>query len=354
VIDATAGTIFVVAKTYENSGFVHRLHALSVATGLEQPGSPVVISASYQYGSNNYVFVDASEVNRPALLLDNGYLYIAFGSNGCRSGKEEGWVVSYDESTLQPAGVFDDEPGESAAAVWMRGGGLSADSLGNVYGATADGPFAAGTNFGQSVFKLSQVGNTLELADWFTPYNELDLDEHDLDMSEPALILPEQTGKYPDELAIVGKEGTVYLLNRDNMGHFCGSCTKGDTQIIQELQGFAPEGGALAYWNNTIYTSATGQPIAALALTSGLLATTPFAQSKSVDSGHSPVISANGNTSGILWQITGGSLAAFNATNLVRLYKDKLPSAPHFANVMVANGKVYIGTNGSLVAYGLL
>jgi len=69
----------------------------------------------------------------------------------------------------KPAGTFDDEPGESAAAVWMRGGGLSADSSGNIYGATADGPFAAGTNFGQSVFKLSQSGNTLQLADWFTP-----------------------------------------------------------------------------------------------------------------------------------------------------------------------------------------
>ncbi len=249
VIDPVAGTLYVVAKTYENSTFVHRLHALDVATGLEQPGSPIVITASYQYGSTIYNFVDAMQVNRPALLLENGYLYIAFGSNGCRSGKEEGWVVAYNASTLQPAGVFDDEPGESAAAVWMRGGGLSADSAGNIYGATADGPFAVGVDLGQSVFKLSQSGSELLLADWFTPFNELDLDDHDLDMSEPVLVLPKQSGKYPNLLAAVGKEGTIYILNQENLGHFCATCTQTDTQIVEELKAFAPETGALVYWN---------------------------------------------------------------------------------------------------------
>ena len=244
----------------------------------------------------------------------------------------------------------------------MRGGGLSADSAGNIYGATADGPFAVGLDFGQSVFKLSQSGNTLQLADWFTPYNELYLDDHDLDMSEPVLVLPQQSGEYPNLVAAVGKEGTIYILNQDNMGHFCSTCTGGDTQIPQELQGFTPNGGALVYWNNAIYTSATGAPLTALALTNGVLATTPFAQSKKVDGGHSPVISANGNNSGILWQITGQCLTAFDATNLARLYdcgqapngRDKLPAIPHFANVVVMNGRVYVGTNNSLVAFGLL
>jgi hypothetical protein len=362
VIDPVAGTLYVVAKTYEKSMFVHRLHALDVRTGLEQPGSPIVITASYQSGGTDNVFKDAMEVNRPALLLENGTLYIAFGSNGCRNGKEQGWVVAYDASTLQAEGAFDDEPSGSAAAIWMRGGGLSADSEGNVYGATADGDFAAGTQFGQSVFKLSLVGGALQLADWFTPYNELYLDQSDLDMSEPVVVLPDQKGEYKHEAAVVGKEGTVYILNRDNMGHFCATCTKADTQIVQELPTFAPEGGALVYWNNAIYTSATGAPIAAVSLTKGMLAATPFALSKKVDSGHSPVISANGNTSGILWQLTGASLTAFDAMTLVRIYhgtqspklRDVLPALPHFANLVVANGKVYVGTNDSVVVFGLL
>jgi len=362
VIDPVAGTLYVVAKTYENSASVHRLHALDVATGEEKTGSPIVITASYELAGNNNIFKDAMQVNRPALLLENGYLYIAFGSNGCRNDKEQGWVVAYEASTLQPAGAFDVEPGESAAAVWMRGGGLSSDSEGNIYAATADGPFMAGKNFGQSVIKLSQSGSRLKLADWFTPFNEAYLEQWDLDMSEPVLVLPDQAGKHPHEVVTLGKEGTIYLLNRDALGHFCATCTKRDTQIVQELTAFAPESGALVYWNDTIYSSGTGMPISALRLTNGRLANTPFAQSKKVDTGHSPVISANGNTSGILWELTGGTLTAFDAITLLRLYsniqapnaRDALPALPHFANQVVANGKVYVGTNNSLVVFGLL
>ena len=349
VIDAASGTLYVVAKTYENAQYVNRLHALHVATGLEQKGSPIVIGAS--------TFKDKMQVNRPALLLQNGYVYIAFGSNGCRDDEEEGWVFSYNATTLEPAGAFDDEPGESAAAVWMRGGGLSADSSGGIYGATADGPFAAGLNFGQSIFKLTQAEGSLLLADWFTPYNELYLDHHDLDISEPVLVLLNQAGPYPTLLAAVGKEGTIYILNPENMGHFCDTCTEitGDTKIIQELTAIAPYGGALVYWNDTIYASPTGAPIIALPLKDGVLGAKPVVQSAKVDSGHSPVISANGNTGGILWQITGSSISAFDAIKLQRIYgSGKLPSLPHFANLVVANGKVYVGTNDSLLVYGLL
>jgi len=362
VIDPVAGTLYVVAKTYEDSKFVHRVHALDVATGLEKTGSPIVITASYLYDGKNIIFEDAMQVNRPGLLLENGNLYIAIGSNGCRGGREEGWVLAYNASTLQPQGAFDDEPTESAAAIWMRGGGLSSDSEGNIYGATADGDFTAGINFGQSVLRLSQVGSTLQLTDWFTPYNELYLERNDLDMSEPVLVLPNQTGKYPHLMVTVGKEGSIYLLNRDNMGHFCGMCTKTETLIVEDLPGFAPETGALAYWNNTIYTTGAGLPVSALSLKNGILATTPFAKATVTTNGHSPVITANGITSGILWQITGEYLLAFDATTLVKLYgsaqapnnRDLVPPLPHFANQVVANGKVYIGTNNSLVVYGLL
>jgi len=362
VIDQVAGTLYVVAKTYEKSKFVHRLHALDITTGMEKTGSPVVITASYEYGGKGYVFADMMQVNRPALLLENGYVYVAFGSNGVRGGLEKGWVMAYDATTLQPAGAFDDEPGSSAAAVWMRGGGLSADSAGNIYGATADGPFEAGIEFGQSVFKLSQSGNALQLADWFTPYNEADLDDHDMDMSEPVLVLPDQTGTYPHLAAAVGKEGTIYLLNRDNMGHFCSTCKTADAQIVQEMAGYAPNTGALVYWNNMIYTSANSSPITAIAVTNGTLGTAPVAQSKKVTGGHSPVISANGSAAGVLWQLNGSTLNAYNAATLATIYqsseapnkRDVLPALPHFANLMIANGKVYVGTNNSVVVYGLL
>jgi len=131
---------------------------------------------------------------------------------------------------------------------------------------------------------------------------------------------------------------------------------------VQELPAFAPATGALVYWNNAIYTSANGSPISALSLTNGVLGKVPLAQSKKVAAGHSPVISSNGTSAGVLWQLDGSSLNAFDASTLVTLYassqapdkRDVLPPLPHFANIMVVNGKVYVGTNNSLVVYGLL
>jgi hypothetical protein len=202
----------------------------------------------------------------------------------------------------------------------------------------------------------------LQLSDWFTPYNVAYLNHNDLDMSEPVLVLPDQPGKYPHLAAVVGKEGTIYILNRDNMGHFCTKCKKGDTQIVEELPVFAPETGALILWNNAIYVSPNSAPITALPLANGLLGKTPIAQSRKVAGGHSPVISSNGNSAGVLWQLNGQDLAAFDATTLVRLYmssqapdqRDELPPLPHFANMLVVNGRLYIGSNNSLVVYGLL
>ena len=93
-----------------------------------------------------------------------------------------------------------------------------------------------------------------------------------------------------------------------------------------------------------------------------MLGSKPLAQSKKVSGGHSPIISSNGALGGVLWQINGSGLAAYDATSLARLYtsgqapngRDKLPTLPHFANLMVANGKLYIGSNNSLVVFGLL
>jgi hypothetical protein len=130
---------------------------------------------------------------------------------------------------------------------------------------------------------------------------------------------------------------------------------------VQELENFAPETGALIYFNNAVYISGAGSPIKALRLNNGILAQTPFVQSTNTTQGHSPIISANGTTGAVLWQITGSTLQAFDAKTLVRLYsslqasnkRDVLPPLPHFANFVVAEGKLYVGTNNSLVVYGL-
>jgi len=361
VIDSATGTIYVVAKTYENGNSVFRLHALDVTTGSEKFGGPVQIAASYTLNGHTDTFNPLAETNRPALLLTNGHVYLAFGSNGCNAYGDQGWVISYNASTLAQEGVFNAEPGKALAAIWMKGGGLSADSASNIYGETAEGTVTAGTNFGSSVFRLTQSGNNLHVADWFTPWNQGFLLQNDLDLNDAVLLLPDQPGSHPHLAMAAGKEGTLYVLDRDNMGKYCASCTARDTQIVQELQQVAKHTGCLVYWNGMVYTTGTGYPIMGWALSNGMLSPTPVAQTPAQAGGHSPIITSAGTANGILWQINSANLSAYNATTLVQLYatsqtngRDTLPPLPHFAQLMIVNGKLYIGTNSGITVLGLL
>jgi len=361
VIDSASGTIYVVAKTYENGSTVFRLHALDVTTGSEKFGGPVQIAATYTLNGHTDTFNPLAETNRPALLLANGHVYLAFGSNGCNYYGDEGWVISYNASTLAQEGAFNAEPGKALAAIWMKGGGLSADSASNIYGETGEGNFTPGTNFGSSVFRLTQSGNSLHVADWFTPWNQAYLSQNDLDLNDAVLLLPDQPGSHPHLALAVGKEGTVYVLDRDNMGKYCDSCPAGDTQIVQELPQAAKHTGCLVYWNGMVYTTGTGYPIMGWALSNGMLSSTPVVQTPAQAGGHSPIITSAGTESGILWQINNTNLSAYNATTLVQLYatsqtngRDTLPSMPHFAQLMIVNGKLYIGTNSGVTVLGLL
>jgi Big-like domain-containing protein len=363
VIDPATGTIYVIAKTNENGTVFHRLHALDITTGQERANSPVAIAATFTANNGAVVkFNSLHAMNRPALLLNNGVIYAAFGSNGCND-SAYGWVIAYNATAFQQVGVFNASPGKGLASIWQSGSGPAADNNGNVYVSTSESDFTGNTggqDFGMSILKLSQGVGALNLADYFTPHNQAALTQADLDVSScGTMVLPDQPGPNIHLLVGSGKEGTVYLLNRDNMGQYNSSA---DTQIVQEL---ASAVGAMfstpAYWNSTVYFAGNSHPIQAYSLSGGLLSTLPVAQSAKMPGAHAPTISANGNTNGVLWAINGPALYAFDATTLKMLYntnqagtRDLLPSVTHFVTQTVANGKVYVGTKQSLAVYGLL
>jgi uncharacterized cupredoxin-like copper-binding protein len=362
VIDPATGTLYLVAETYENGSVVHRLHALDVSTGQEKLGGPTTITATYALNGTTTTFSDLYQMNRPGLLLANGHVYIAFGSNCCND-YSQGWVLSYNAATLQQEGTYTAEPGKALASIWQKGAGISADSSGNIYAETAEGHYVPGTNLSISVLKLTQIDTTLALADWFTPYNQPYLSSNDLDLNDGVLILPDQPGAYPHELIAEGKEGTIYVLNRDDMGQFCSICPAGDTQIVQEIpQGGGKESGTPVYWNNTVYFTGTSNPVQAYTLSNGALVVPPSVQSIQVGGGGHAIITANGNSNGVLWFVNGPSLMAMEASTLRTLYtsdqaansRDTLPPLAHFATPIAADGKVFIGTQNSLVVYGLL
>jgi len=384
VIDPISGTIYVVAKTKENGTFVQRLHALDVVTHVEKFGGPTTIAATFQ----GRTFDPFRQANRPGLLLENGHIIIAWASH-CDNGPYQGWMMSYSASTLAQEGVFNtelDPTNGNDGGIWMSGDGVAADANGNLFLATGNGHYNGSTDFGDTIVKLTGPANgAFSVADWFTPFNQSNLNSSDFDLgSGGVLLLPDlPSGSAHQQLLVeMGKEGKMYLVDRNNMGKFCSTCTSIDTNIVQEVPG-ASNGvwGSPAFWNNTVYfgggrDGAASDHIKAWSFNannSGLLSTSPVSQSSQLFSfpTATPIISANATTNGILWILDNSQYAsrccqilyAFNANNLgTVLYnsnqaansRDVPGGAVKFSSPVVANGKVYVGSQASVSAFGLI
>jgi hypothetical protein len=184
------------------------------------------------------------------------------------------------------------------------------------------------------------------------------------------LLLPPQLGPHPDLAVAVGKEGSIYLLNRHNMGKYNSA---GDSQIVQELpDAIGGIWGMPAYFDGSVYFGGQYDSLKAFALSNGRFAASPVSQSANTYTypGPTPSVSANGRSSGIVWALDIGAwssggpgvLHAYDATNLAReLYnttqnpsRDQLGPAIKFTVPTVVNGKVYVGTGNSLAVLGLL
>lgn len=381
VIDPTSNTLYVVAKsTITNTDKTSFwLHALDITSGAEKFGAPITINASVSSINGTLNFNPLSQMQRPALLLSNGTVFVGFGSNGCDL-KDHGWLMAYSASSLGQVGVFNASPDVSAGdAIWMSGDGPAADSNGYIYLVTANGDFdinMGGSDYGDSVVKLQLTSNGLSVADYFTPFDQGNMEENDLDLgSGGAMLLPPQSGTYQNLLIAAGKTGTVYVINEQDLGQYD---IDGDNnnQIPQSIaNALLQEYGTAAYWNNMVYFSAHNDYLKAFSLTNGVLSSTPVAQSSThYQVVGVPVVSANASTNGIVWLVrfvknngTEG-LYAYNATpsgaTLPELYdtsqnasRDTLGGTAHFATPIIANGKVYVGTaatQSQLKAYGLL
>ena len=399
VIDLSAGpngTMFVVTMSKDSSNnYHHRLHAVDLTTGADRI-TPTEVQATYPgagtgSSSGTQTFHAASYEERAALLLTNGVIYTTWTSH-CDAPNYTSWVISYNESALQQVAVLNltangNTQNGREGGIWNSGSGPSVDASGYIYFLIGNGTFdttldASGfpnmKDFGNSFVKLSASGSTLSVADYFAMDNPNGGDAEsestaDADLgSGGAMLLPDlQDGQGNTwHLGVgAGKDGNMYIVNRDNMGKFVAS----DANIYQELDGVL--GGQVksgpAYFNGAVYYAAINAKLEAFKIANAKLATSASSSSPSTFPypGASPSISANGTSNGIVWAIQNGSstgvLHAYDATNLAtELYnsnqaannRDQFAtnSACKFVTPMIANGKVYVGTPGAVIVFGLL
>jgi hypothetical protein len=386
VIDRSAGangTIFVVGMTLDASGNYHqRLHALDLTTGAELTGSPSEITATYpgtgENSSNgNVVFAPGQYAERAGLLLMNGTIYMGWTSH-CDDDPYTGWLMAYSETTLKQTAVLNLTPNGSEGSIWMAGAGLAADANGYIYFLDANGSFDTTLNasgfpakgdYGNGFIKVSTANNSLAVADYFEMSTTVTESDNDEDLgSGGALVLPDMTDNSgtAHQLAVgAGKDGNIYVVNRNNLGKFNPN---NDNAIYQEIDGVLNGVWAMpAYFNNTVYYGDQGGTLKAFPISNALLATTPTYQTTASFTypGATPSISANGTSNAIVWAVANNSTAelyAFNAGTLAELYdsnqaangRDHFGGGNKFITPMIVNGKVFVGTPTGVAEFGLL
>ena len=293
VIDSKAGTLYVVYKTKQVSrrliiptitSYHQFLVALDVHTGatkasVEIQGS-VPGSGEGGDGHGNVVFSPLHQNQRGALLLSGGVVYVPFGAHGDQT-PYHGWVFGYDAVTLHRVSLFCSTPNATSDAaslagggIWMAGDGPAADGNG-LYVMTGNGKFDAdtgGSDHGDSFLRLRPGG--LTVADYFTPFNQAALTQSDTDLGSGGnILLPTQPGSHPNLVVGCGKEGKIYLIDRNSMGHF----HVGTDAVVQTLPGAV--GGTWstpAYFHGHLYYIGFNDVLKSFPLSGGHLGTTPL------------------------------------------------------------------------------
>ncbi len=373
VISAARRTLYVVSLTITRDRFVQQLHALNIRNGKERPGSPVTIRA--------YGFDPLQQNQRPALLLENGAVYIGYSSH-CDSGRYHGYLFAYGAQSLRRIAAFDVTPTGNGGSIWMSGQGPAAGPRGHIYFSTSNGTYDGRYNFADSVLRLS-VRHGLTMRDWFTPANFKLINLADLDLDSSGVLRIPHTHLVTAE----GKQGFMYLLNTRHLGHLGGA------GVVQKLHATASElNGGPVYWEGAkfgprIYVWGQDDVLRGYRLIGGKLQTRPFSRGTATSGypGGMLSLSAQGRHDGIIWASalsrraqfhkngahhfsTLGVLRAYDANDLRRelwssdrdFARDSCGNLSKNAPPTIANGKVYLASFGSrqtgtgrLCVYGL-
>jgi fibronectin type 3 domain-containing protein len=422
VIDGSNNVMYLITNTrnvtngpsgdQSNPHYIFAIHKINLSNGVDTtvpfaetilgystPSNPTYtyVSGPWVYGAGDgavtvngkseVIFNAVRTMGRPALQLYNGRVYAAFASHGDNQ-PYHGWLLTFDAGSLAVNGVFCASPNatEGEAGIWSGGDCVVFDSSGYFYVMTGNGAFdstlnASGFptsgNYGDCFLKLAldptttqgnqgsnQNGWGIKVVDYFSPYNNASLDSADTDLGSggPA-VLPDVAGSgtIPHLIVGCGKQGTVYVINRDNMGKF------GSTDNVVQEVGSAINGclSTPAYYNGRLYfCPGYGGSAVSWSMSNAQIytATKQSTPDSFAFPGSSPYISANGAQNGVVWMIDKGTgqLRAYSASNLAtELWTsaqntgDALPGGSiKFAVASPVNGRVYALSATSLCVYG--
>ena len=369
VIDITTNTMYVVATTTSGPFW---LHALDITTGAEKLGGPVQVTGTVDGtgwdNNNGKITLEGGCYQRNGLALNpmTNEVYIAFGH--C----SHGWLFAYDKTSLKQIGILNDTPDGAGGGFWNGGGAPAIDEItGKVYimsGVDVDDP---PSGFNDSFLRLS--GDDLAQEDFFQPDNEAYLVLNDADLGSGSLVLmPDNPSSTPHETIGGGKDGNLFVVNRDDMGSFSATSNNVIQTVHTGVKDLNNIFSTPAYWNGKLYIHCSGDVLRAFSWSNGLMSAGPISSGQFVVNVHGATvsISSNGPNNGIAWEIDNTNyksqgpavLRAYDANNVANeLYdstqagsRDTAGLALKFTVPTIADGKVFVGTQNDLDIYGLL
>ncbi|GAA1956510.1 cell wall-binding repeat-containing protein [Catenulispora subtropica] len=399
VFDPASKTVYFTSKTYaggDPTAASWLMHAIDPGTGAEKAGWPVTIQGAPSNDPST-PFDAFHQMQRAGLLLMNGVVYAAFGSH-CDFTPWHGYVVGIDAVSGHQTAMWTSETDDagSGAGIWQAGGGLVSDGDGRIIFATGNGVSpkpgpgsSPGDYLAESVVRL-QVGSdrSLSAVDFFSPSDNATLDLNDTDLgSGGPVALPDSFGtpKVPHLLVAGGKDGRIFLLNRDDFGGM-GQGPGGKDAVVQTI-GPLPGGlwGHPAVWGGDggyVYRVGNQQPLIALQAGATADGTPTLTQAgTSTDSfgytSGSPIVTSNGTDSGsaVVWVVDSpsgpwgngatGENATLNAYSAVpdshgtlsRLFSAPIGRAAKYSVVATDSDHVYLGTRetdavGKVIGFG--
>jgi hypothetical protein len=390
VIDVATRTAYFLSKTYLDGtpsavrdNAVWFAHAVDVDTLAERPGFPLRIQGVADNDAG-LPFAAFYEMQRPALLLQDGVVYAAFGGH-CDAGDFRGWVVGFGIDGQMKTLFATELDRKGGAGIWHSGGGLVSDGpgrlffiTGNTFHEAPDTPQAAPSgHLGQSVVRLERQGDgSLRAADFFAPYDRSTLDVADTDFgSGGPVALPAAfgTAAFPRLLMAGGKTGIIYLLDRDRLGGM-GQGSGGGDAVVSTVTAAGGMWSRPAVWpgeGGYIYVVANSQPLQALRFGQGGDGRPLFSEAGRGENvlgytSGSPIVTSDGARPGsaLVWltktssTYAEGVLHAYDAvpdaTGRLRLrFEDGYGTHAKFSVPGVGNGRIYVGTaDGHVLGYG--
>ena len=261
VVDLPTRALFFNAITQDalSTTVEHLIFSINVDTGNVNPGWPVNVNSNAVFGSTR--FSSLAQGQRGALAIIGANLYVPYGGLYGDCGTYYGWVVGMPLNN--PTQVM-------AWATSAHGGGAWA-----VGGIASDGvnPFVAtGNTFGVSTWgggeAILRLQPNLTLAggttDYWVPSNWQSLDSSDTDIGGSGALLVDVPGATPSNLVVsLGKDGNVYLLNRNNLGGISAPVAQAhvaSAAIIQAAATYRTKKGTYVVFanNNNLYALRIG------------------------------------------------------------------------------------------------